>query len=46
MASSDEAEAAIEALNGKDVDGRRMTVNVAKPMEPRTNNNRGGGSRW
>jgi RNA recognition motif-containing protein len=30
MATSDEAKAAIEALNGKNVDGRDLTVNVAK----------------
>ena len=31
MASSDEAQKAISALNGKDVDGRQLTVNLAKP---------------
>jgi len=30
MSSDDEANAAIEALNGKDVDGRQLTVNMAK----------------
>jgi len=30
MATDDEANAAIEALNGKNVDGRDLTVNVAK----------------
>ena len=30
MSSDDEANAAIEALNGKDVDGRELTVNMAK----------------
>ncbi len=30
MSSDDEANAAIEALNGKDVDGRELTVNLAK----------------
>jgi RNA recognition motif-containing protein len=30
MASADEARAAIEALNGTNVDGRDLTVNVAK----------------
>ena len=30
MSSDDEANAAIEALNGKDVDGRQLTVNPAK----------------
>lgn len=30
MASADEAKAAIDALNGSNVDGRDLTVNVAK----------------
>ncbi len=30
MATSEAASAAIEALNGKNVDGRDLTVNVAK----------------
>ncbi len=30
MSSDDEANAAIEALDGKDVDGRQLTVNRAK----------------
>ena len=30
MGSADAAKAAIEALNGKNVDGRDLTVNVAK----------------
>ncbi|MFA6931467.1 MAG: RNA-binding protein [Lentisphaeria bacterium] len=35
MANDNEAEAAIEALNGKDSNGRALTVNEAKPLEPR-----------
>ena len=31
MANDDEGNAAIEALNGKDMDGRGLIVNVAKP---------------
>src|SRR5438552_2079796 len=31
MGSDDEAQAAIAALNGKEVDGRRLTVNEARP---------------
>ncbi len=31
MASDDEARAAIEALNGFEMDGRNLTVNEAKP---------------
>jgi len=30
MGTSDEAKAAIDSLNGKNVDGRDLTVNVAK----------------
>ena len=42
MSSAEEAQKAIEALNGKDVDGRALTVNVAKPREERSP---GGGGR-
>ena len=40
MASDEEAQAAIAALNGQEVDGRTLTVNEAKPKEDRP---RGGG---
>ena len=33
MSSDSEANAAINALNGKDLDGRSLTVNEAKPRE-------------
>ena len=33
MGSDQEAQAAIAALNGKEVDGRALTVNEAKPRE-------------
>jgi RNA recognition motif-containing protein len=42
MSSEDEAETAIEKLNGSDLGGRNITVNEAKPQAPRENN-RGGG---
>lgn len=42
MSTAEEAQKAIEALNGKDMDGRALTVNVAKPREERTG---GGGGR-
>ena len=42
MSSAAEAEAAIAALNGKNVGGRDMTVNIARPMEPRASNGGGG----
>ncbi|MBK8267954.1 MAG: RNA-binding protein [Planctomycetes bacterium] len=35
MQSTTEADAAIAALNGKDMNGRALTVNEAKPMKPR-----------
>ncbi|MBI3882608.1 MAG: RNA-binding protein [Verrucomicrobia bacterium] len=35
MSSGEEAQKAIEAMNGKDMDGRALTVNVAKPREAR-----------
>ncbi len=43
MESDAEAEAAIAALNGQEQGGRALTVNVAKPREPR--NDGGGGGR-
>ena len=42
MSSKAEGEAAIAELGGKEVDGRALTVNEAKPQEPR---NGGGGGR-
>ena len=42
MGSDAEAQAAISALNGKDVDGRQLTVNEARPKEDRGG---GGGGR-
>jgi cold-inducible RNA-binding protein len=43
MGSDDEAQAAIAAMNGKEVDGRTLTVNEAKPKEPRSGGFGGGG---
>lgn len=37
MSNSAEAQEAIDQLNGSDFAGRAMTVNEARPMEPRTN---------
>ena len=42
MSSKAEAEAAMAALAGKEIDGRALTVNEAKPME---RNSGGGDSR-
>ena len=41
MKTDQEAQAAIAAMNGKEVDGRSLTVNEAKPREDR--GGRGGG---
>lgn len=43
MGSGEEAQKAIDALNGSQLDGRTLVVNEAKPMASRNGN--GGGSR-
>ena len=44
MEQDGDAETAIEMWNGKDFDGRKLTVNEAKPMEARApRSNDGGG---
>src|SRR6266567_3402539 len=43
MASKEEGEAAIAQFNGKEFNGRNLTVNEARPREDR--GNRGGGGR-
>jgi cold-inducible RNA-binding protein len=43
MSTPEEAEAALSALNAKNVDGRALTVNVAKPREERSGSSRGNG---
>lgn len=35
MSSSEEAEAAIQGMHGKNMGGRDLTVNIARPMEAR-----------
>lgn len=35
MSTEDEAKASVEKLNGSDLKGRKINVNVARPMEPR-----------
>ncbi|MHA3775439.1 RNA recognition motif domain-containing protein [Verrucomicrobiota bacterium sgz303538] len=50
MSSAAEGNAAISGLHGKDLDGRNLTVNEAKPREDRParsfdGGSRGGGSR-
>ena len=43
MPDSQEAQAAIDGLNGQEVDGRRLTVNEARPREDRGGRGGGGG---
>jgi len=43
MPTKEEAEKAIAALNGKDLKGRTMTVNEAKPRTDRPRTSGGGG---
>ena len=44
MSSDEEAQKAIEMMNGKDFGGRTLTVNEARPMEDRPRRDfRGGG---
>ena len=42
MSSTEEAQKAVDALNGKSIDGRALTVNIARPREERAS---GGGGR-
>jgi RNA recognition motif-containing protein len=41
MSTPEEAQKAIEAMNGKELGGRALTVNIARPREERP----GGGNR-
>jgi len=43
MSSDSEAQAAVEALHGKELDGRALTVNEARPREDRPPGGGGGG---
>ncbi len=43
MSSDDEAQAAIQGMSGQSVDGRELTVNLAKPREERSGGGGGGG---
>lgn len=45
MSSGAEAQTAINALNGTQLDGRTLTVNEAKPMANRDSNGGGRGNR-
>jgi RNA recognition motif-containing protein len=43
MATAEEAQRAISELNGKDLDGRKITVNVSNPRTPGSGGGRGPG---
>ncbi|MGZ8937694.1 MAG: RNA recognition motif domain-containing protein [Limisphaerales bacterium] len=43
MATAEEANKAVEMFNGKDLQGRTLTVNVARPREERERPRGGGG---
>jgi RNA recognition motif-containing protein len=45
MPSDEQAKAAIAGLNGKDLQGRTLTVNESRPREGGTGGGRSGGSR-
>ena len=45
MSTDEEAKAAIEQLNNKEVDGRALTVNEARPQAPRSFSGSGGNAR-
>lgn len=45
MGSPEEAQKAISALNGSALDGRNITVNIARPKEERPAGGGGGGGR-
>ncbi len=42
MSSEEEAQKAIEAMNNQEIDGRKVTVNEARPMQPRPSRDSGG----
>ena len=43
MGTEEEAQSAIQMWNGKEIDGRRVTVNEARPMAERPPRQGGGG---
>jgi RNA recognition motif-containing protein len=43
METDEEAKAAIDQLNGKELEGREIAVNEARPQAPRENRSFGGG---
>jgi cold-inducible RNA-binding protein len=45
MSTPEEAQKAIAAMNGASIDGRALTVNIARPREERPGGGGGGGRR-
>ncbi len=45
MSSPEEAQKAIDGLNGKELGGRALNVNIARPREERSGGGGGGGGR-
>ena len=45
MSTEEEAKNAVAAMNGKSIDGRALTVNIARPREERSGGGGGGGRR-
>ncbi len=43
MATEDQAQNAIETMNGREIEGRAITVNEARPQQPRSEGGFGGG---
>ncbi len=43
MGSEEEAKAAVDTLNGKELEGREIAVNEARPQQPREDRSFGGG---
>ena len=46
MSNDGEGDKAIAALNGKDLDGRALNVNEARPKADRSSSGGGGRNRW
>ena len=47
MSNDQEASSAVQGLDGRDLGGRNLKVNIAKPREPRGGGGGGGGGgRW
>lgn len=43
MGTEEEAKVAVDTLNGKELEGREIAVNEARPQQPRENRSFGGG---